>query len=189
MAGCLVIAKVGGSLYDLPDLRGRLQAWATDAAATVVLVPGGGPTADVVRRLDCTHKVGEELAHWLALRALTVNAHFLSNLLGAPVRTWPLGARDPLAVLDPHAFALADEGLPGSLPHTWAATSDAIAARVAEVAGGGLVLLKSRDLPTEMSWPAAAAAGLVDEVFAAVVARARLVPEWVNLRSPDGLRQ
>jgi aspartokinase-like uncharacterized kinase len=91
-----------------------------------------------------------------------------------------------LAVLDPYAFCQADEGRPGSLPHSWRATSDAIAARVAEMAGGRLVLLKSTHLPAGMPWSAAAAAGLVDETFDAVVNRADLRVEWVNLRSPDG---
>jgi hypothetical protein len=90
-----------------------------------------------------------------------------------------------MGVLDPHAFCLTDEGRPGSLPHTWAATSDAIAARVAEVAGADLVLLKSTDLPTAMSWSEAAAAGLVDQTFDTVVRRAGLRVTWINLRSFD----
>ena len=58
----------------------------------------------------------------------------------------------------------------------------AIAARVAEVAGGDLVMLKSTPLPAGLSWSDAAAAGLVDETFATVVRRANLGVAWVNLR-------
>src|SRR4051812_40903280 len=127
----LTVAKVGGSLYDLPDLRQRLGAWISGSGGRVLLVPGGGAAAGVVRHLDRAHALGEEAAHWLALRSLTVNAHFLGGLLGSRVVGTP-GDED-LAVLDAHAYCLADEARPGALPHSWQATSDAVAARVAEV--------------------------------------------------------
>jgi aspartokinase-like uncharacterized kinase len=87
-----------------------------------------------------------------------------------------------MAVLDPHAFSLSDEGRPGALEHAWTATSDAIAARVAEIAGADLVMFKSTDLSADLSWPGAAAAGLVDETFATVVSRAGIRVSWINLR-------
>jgi hypothetical protein len=61
-------------------------------------------------------------------------------------------------------------------------TSDSIAARVAEVVGADLVLLKSVDLPAGLSWEVAAAGGLVDATFGSIVARAGLQLRWVNLR-------
>jgi 5-(aminomethyl)-3-furanmethanol phosphate kinase len=181
----MVIAKVGGSLYDLPDLTARLRTWLAADGRPVLLVPGGGDGADVIRRLDRRHAIGEDAAHWLALRTLTVNAHFLSGLLRAPVRSDVQPAPSELAVLDPHAFCQADEGRPGALPHRWQVTSDSVAARAAEVAHADLVLLKSVDLPGDMTWRQAAAAGFVDEGFLPLVRRARVRVEWVNLRSPD----
>ena len=58
-----VVVKLGGSLYDATDLGPRLRAW-LDARPErrVVLVPGGGPMADVVRDLDTRHHLGEESA-------------------------------------------------------------------------------------------------------------------------------
>ena len=179
----LVIAKVGGSLYDLPDLAARLRAWVAKVERPILLAPGGGNGADEIRRLDRLHELGQEVAHWLALRVLTVNAHFLAGLVGAPVHS---DARAPVgvAVLDPYAFCRADEGTPGALPHIWDVTSDTVAGRAAERAHADLVLLKSVDLPGGMTWDEAADSGLVDEMFPAVVRRARLRVEWVNLRSP-----
>jgi 5-(aminomethyl)-3-furanmethanol phosphate kinase len=182
----LTVAKVGGSLYDLPDLRDRLQAWISGFAGRVLLVPGGGATADVVRHMDRVHRLGEEAGHWLALRTLTVNAHFLARLLGTRVVGSP--GDENVAVLDPHAYCLADEARAGALPHSWWATSDAVAARVAEVTPADLVLLKSANLPPGMSWSEAATAGLVDETFDSVVRRAGLRVTWVNLRSRHILR-
>ncbi len=183
----LVVAKVGGSLFDLPDLRDRLHVWRETVAGPVVLLPGGGEGADVIRHLDRVHRIGEEQAHWLAMRTLAVNAQFLSALVDAPVVPIAVNPSGPVAVLDPHAFCQTDKERAGPLPHSWQVTSDTIAARVAEVSGAELVLLKSADLPAGMTWEAAGAAGLVDETFAAVVGRAQLRVEWINLRLPDFL--
>src|SRR5438874_10088336 len=77
---CLV--KVGGSLYDLPDLADRLRLLLGYMRnRSYVLVPGGGATVDAIRALDSRHNLGEESSHWLALRALTLNGHFLCQLL------------------------------------------------------------------------------------------------------------
>ena len=82
MRRSLAVVKVGGSLYDLPDLGPRLQRWLNHVPANdVLIVPGGGPAADVIRDLDRIHHLGEENAHWLALEALRLNAHFIARLL------------------------------------------------------------------------------------------------------------
>jgi aspartokinase-like uncharacterized kinase len=188
----MIVVKVGGSLFDLPGLGPRLAAWlaALDDRAAL-LVPGGGPTADVIRRLDATHRLGEERSHWLALRAMTLNAHALAGLLPAArvvadldeaAAAWRAGA---VAVLDAHAFLLADEGRPGALPHSWDVTSDAVAARVAVVAGAArLALLKSTDVPEGIGWEEAARLGLVDRMVADVLRQAPGMSVWaVNFRA------
>jgi aspartokinase-like uncharacterized kinase len=186
----LAVVKVGGSLYDLPHLGVRLRAWLRDHLPDtgVLLIPGGGPTVDALRRLDPLHALGEETSHWLALRALTLNAHFLSALLPPARVLTELSAWDgnELAILDVHAFARADEAFPGHLPHSWAATSDAFAARVALVLQAKqLVLLKSTTIPPEVDWREAARCGWVDELFAEVLrdAPADLRVRAVNLPS------
>jgi aspartokinase-like uncharacterized kinase len=189
-----VVVKVGGSLFDLPDLGARLRGFLRELAApNVILVPGGGPTADVVRRLDVCHRLGEESAHLLALRALTVNAHFLTAVLSPPrpvmVSGWE-GAGDTwkasgTTVLDAYRFMEADEGRPGALPPTWEVTSDSVAARLAVIAGARhLFLLKSVTLPPGLDWLEAGRRGLVDGFFAHVLAAASdLVIRCVNLRA------
>jgi 5-(aminomethyl)-3-furanmethanol phosphate kinase len=182
----LLVAKVGGSLFDLRDLRDRLRRWTTtEGGRPILFIPGGGATADVIRQLDAAHGLTEETAHWLAVRALSMNAHFLSVLLDVPIVESILTRPVSTGVLDAHSFLLADEGQPGSLEHKWNVTSDAIAARVAQSAGGELALLKSTDLPRGCGWPEAAEAGLVDPSFPRVVAAGRLRVSWVNLRRPE----
>jgi aspartokinase-like uncharacterized kinase len=188
----MIVVKVGGSLFDLPGLGPRLAAWlaALDDRAAL-LVPGGGALADFIRDLDQTHSLGEERAHWLALQALTLSAHVLADLLPAAqvvaaldeaADVWRAGR---VAILDAHAFLRADEGRPGSLPHCWDVTSDAIAARVAVVAGARrLVLLKSTDVPEGISWDVAARRGLVDKMMAGALRQAPALQVWArNFRS------
>lgn len=175
-----IVAKVGGSLFDLPDLRQRLQAFVVSAIPNRVLfVPGGGAGADVIRSLDQTHCLGENASHWLALRVLSVNAHFLAQLLSIPV-VKNAGVIESSAVLDAFEFCWADDNRQGSLPHQWAVTSDSIAARVGASVGAEVVLLKSTELPEELTWEEAAKQGYVDESFPQIASSIGV--RWVNLR-------
>jgi len=176
----LVVVKVGGSLYSLPGLGERLRAFlATLAPDVPLVVPGGGPTTDAIRAYARDQGLDASAAHWLALRACDVNAHLLAGLLGLPVAAWP---HDRQAVLLPYSFAQGDEGSAGALPHSWDATSDSVAARAAEVAGGWLVMLKSTPMPPGLTWEEAARGGLVDPVLPVIVARAGLDARVVNMR-------
>jgi aspartokinase-like uncharacterized kinase len=192
MTAAAIVVKVGGSLLELPGLGPKLAAWlGTLGQREVLLVPGGGTAADMVRDLDQRHGLGEEASHWLALRSLTLTAHLVAAILSpsqpatvveriedAP----PLWQQGVVPVLDLHAFALQDELRPDHLPHGWNVTSDSLAARVAYVAGArALVLLKSATIPPEMSWEEAGRQGYVDPYFAQAVGRGVRV-RAVNLR-------
>jgi len=179
------IVKIGGSLYDLPDLKTRLLGWlAQQSTKRIVLVPGGGAAADVIRVLDKKHGLGDEAAHWLALRMVQVNGWFLKVLLPhAEIIASPDEAI-PLGILNAYAFARADEHRPGHLPHIWDATSDSLAVRVAVAARADeLVLLKSASWNND-DWPAAARAGVVDPCFPEAIRQAAgLAVRVVNLRA------
>jgi len=186
-----VVVKVSGSLYDLPDLGPRLRCW-LDGLGTeaVIVVPGGGPTADVIRALDRVHRLGEERAHWLALAAVSLNGRFLTEivpgtrLVSGPEEALSAWADGRVAVLDAFPFAVADERRPGRLPHLWSATSDSLAARVAVASGARrLVMLKSVCLPPSTDWQEAGRHGLVDSQFSGILAQLpRLEVVWLNLR-------
>jgi aspartokinase-like uncharacterized kinase len=171
----VIVVKVGGSLYDHPALGPGLRAYLDSLApAPVLLVPGGGPFADDVRHLDCVHALGEQRSHWLALRAMSLAAEFVKALA---LRSEVSASR--LSVLDALAFASDDD----SLPHSWAVTSDSIAARAAFVyRAERLILLKSIDVPPGTSWPEAAAPGWVDAHFPQVTADAAFPIEVINFR-------
>lgn len=174
-----IVVKVGGSLFHLPDLGERLSRWLKNwSDYEVLLVPGGGLAADVIREYDHCHHLGEEASHWLALRAMTLNAHFLAALLrdkrtaitgdvAAVPGFWRQGR---LPILDAHAFAVADENSPGALPHTWEVTSDSVAGRAAVLLGAEqLILLKSVSAVMPFDVSESARAGLVDSYLTVVL--------------------
>jgi 5-(aminomethyl)-3-furanmethanol phosphate kinase len=181
------VVKVGGSLFDLPDLGPRLCEWLErHAPPEVLLVPGGGPAAEAIRSLDRTHALGEEASHWLALRALAINAALLAALVpGSCVIDGPdlaglVWEQNRVPVLDAFAFCEADEENDDHLPHTWAVTSDSVAARAAVVLNAAeLVLLKSVP-PPPGDGAAWAASGYVDHWLSRV-----LVGTGVRLRAVD----
>lgn len=188
----VTLYKVGGSLLDLPTLSAKLRE-VVPADVSPLLVVGGGPTADLVRQWDQVHNIGEERAHWLALRSLQLNEALLAELLpyaevvrsrDEAVSQWSRGA---WPILSAHDFVSAEE--PASslkLPHTWEATSDSVAAWIARRwPVDRLVMLKSVDLPegatngrgfTEQAIP-----NFVDRHFFDL-ARDVPVVEWINLR-------
>ena len=148
-----IVVKVGGSLFDLPDLRARLRDFlATLEDANVLLVPGGGAMADAVRAFDRVHRLGEEASHWLAIQAMSLNGWFLQSLLPESRMVDGIGSlayasgsdASRWRVLDAFPFFLADDMRPDHLPHCWQVTSDSLAARAAVLAQAcELILLKS----------------------------------------------
>jgi 5-(aminomethyl)-3-furanmethanol phosphate kinase len=163
----VIVAKVGGSLYDDPRLGPALRRWVNEQPEPVLLVPGGGEFADAVRKLDAIHGLGEEAAHWIAVASLTPAAQFLRHLLP--------GAE----VLDSLVFSTRHD----LTPHTWAVTSDSLALAAAiHLKASKLVLLKSVDLPPGLSWAETAASGFVDAHFPTLAVGATLPIEAVNFR-------
>ena len=167
----MIVVKVGGSLFDHPLLVPALRTYLDSLApADMLVVPGGGRVVDVVRKLDAIHSLGEESAHWLAIRGMDIAGELLRLAL-------PCGSR--LNVLDCLAFARDHD----TLPHSWEVTSDSIAAHAAVVYGAErLVLLKSIDGDAGMSWEEVAACGWVDPHFPRIVAGATFPVEVVNFR-------
>lgn len=175
-AGAVRVVKVGGSLLDLPGLPQRLRCCLAEPPHTgpTVLLAGGGEFCDSVRRLDGRFGLGDEVSHGLCLQLLDVTASVLARLLPESVlfRDWtaleqhlsrPEGG---WCVLAPCAFLQhCEPHLPGRrLTRDWQSTSDSIAARLAEVLHGELLLLKSAD-PPPGGWRELAEAGYVDHHF------------------------
>ena len=139
------VIKVGGGLLDHIDHLDRVAAAISDVSQTsrVVVVPGGGPFADAVRRVDRRLALGDEEAHWMAILGMDQYAHLLAARIdsGAVVagreQIADAHRRQQVPVLAPSAWLKAVD----PLPHSWDVTSDSIAAWVAGELGAARLLL------------------------------------------------
>jgi aspartokinase-like uncharacterized kinase len=140
------ILKIGGSLGRGDGLR-RLCREITRLGErhSLLVVPGGGMFADLVRKSYREYKLGETAAHSMALLAMDQYGYLLSHLIeNSALATDPASAvrismPAHVPVLLPSASVLHDR----RLPHSWDVTSDTIAAWVAYETGcRKLVLLK-----------------------------------------------
>lgn len=154
------VVKLGGSLLDLVDWPARFVAWlSAQPAMPTALIVGGGELADAIRRYDRDFALGDEAAHWLCIRATSLNAEMAAAVLRRCATGVLLSRRlidieartaNGVVVFDPEPFLRDDEpNRPGEpLPHGWHVTSDSIAARVAECLDAAeLVLLKCATPP------------------------------------------
>ncbi len=164
----MIVVKLGGSLYDHPQLRDGLNAWLDELPAPVHIIPGGGSMADEVRRFDAIQRIGDEHAHWAAIAVLDVNALMLRAIID----------RTDVEVIEPLSFCR----LHDNLPYSWDITSDSIAMNYAKVMNARkLILLKSTTVPA-LPWQELSSQGYVDSYFPALTEQKNLAIECVNFR-------
>jgi aspartokinase-like uncharacterized kinase len=165
----VIVVKVGGSLFGDARFGPALKRWIADQTAPVLLIPGGGAFADVVRDADRIHSLGEEASHWLALRSLSVSGALLKELI-RPLDTPILDCFDYFRDRD-------------SLPHSWDVTTDTLALKVAlDLGATELILLKSTENPAPGDWKRASELGFVDPYFPSLVAETPFPIRSVNFR-------
>lgn len=184
----LTIIKLGGSLFDFPDLSKRLlQFLDRHQFENPLIIPGGGKFADEVRKLDQRNNLGNALSHELGIRTLAISSRFVSGLsekfyLATPNDLLAINktlGKYPIA--DVSEFVL--ECCP--LPNSWDVTSDSIAAWLASLhPDSNLVLLKSLPLPVGLSLTQAAGLNLVDAEFPRVATTLKRV-SWCHFRSNE----
>lgn len=194
----LRVVKLGGSLFDLPDLGRRVENWlAQQDPQPTVLIAGGGMFVDAVRRFDEVQKLPVYVSHLLALGGMKLASQALSALLpdleyvsevdrlGFTFASISTGNTSSdyagiWCVVD-YWLSEIEPTLAGDVPVDWTLTSDSIVAILSERwQADSIVLLKSCEQPgaTPQNWRAA---GAVDPQFAELVAELNV--SWVNLRA------
>ena len=173
------VVKLGGSLLADPQQWRAALSTLTAAAQSyrLVIVPGGGPFADVVRSIDERFGLSDDAAHWMAIAGMEQHAEMIAAM-GAPF----LRVEDAAGVTAAHAansvpvLALVPWlRATDPLPHSWDVTSDSIAAWVSgQLNAVHLVVIKSagatgptlldrtfaQTLPRDLSWAVCDAFGL-----------------------------
>ena len=127
-----LVVKLGGSLHrHIPEIIPLL----CKSERPLLVVPGGGLFADVVRQVT----VDDDSAHWMAIAAMEQYAWFIAShgmvatdFLAVPRKTMIFLPYISMRQRDP-------------LPHSWDITLDTIAAWVAAELGVELLVLKSVD--------------------------------------------
>ena len=202
-----IVVKVGGSLFQLPDLADRiLNVLAGAEIRNALIVTGGGEAADLVRDWEKRFDLTDETCHNLAVQAMSLNARLLASLhdsfaLISHVSEIPSGqsnANTGLQVLDAAAIVQQLEKSAAVLPRSWDVTSDSISAWIAECLGiRSLLLLKSVSRPDRSAdevvsagsdaerrnkrLQAAVQTGLVDQAFPQAAEKIDRIL-WCNLR-------
>lgn len=162
----LLVAKIGGSLHDSPNL-GRwidaLRRW----PHRLTVVAGGGPFADAVRAAQPELGYSDEAAHAMAVLAMEQYALALSSLHGLALAATPgeidaAHSRGAIAIWRAATMvSTADDIAPG-----WDTTSDSLAAWLARKTGAdALLMIKSVDVGADSALLGLVSAGVVDPAF------------------------
>ncbi len=101
-----------------------------DEDYSFLVIPGGGPMADLVREIFSRGDLSQEAAHWMAILAMEQYAYFLADGTGiglTSVIRRPQGNPNVEILLPYQALQKDDFGL----GHNWEYTSDSVAMLVA----------------------------------------------------------
>ena len=127
-----LVVKVGGSLF--PE-AGEITTMLGESRRPLLLVPGGGPFARMIRSMQ----IPDDPAHWMAVLAMDQFGWYLAA--GCLPITHELTLPRKVEILLPYRVMRERD----PLPHSWDVTSDTIAAWVASELGLDLLILKPGD--------------------------------------------
>jgi aspartokinase-like uncharacterized kinase len=134
MTFCVI--KIGGSLIEVSREIVRGLVSLSQEGGSFLVVPGGGPMADLVRDLFDRYHFSEETAHWMAVLAMEEYARFLADGTGADLTDEISRPDSGVRILLPYRPLMRDDR---GLEHSWDYTSDSVAALVAARLSADLV--------------------------------------------------
>ncbi|MBW6470868.1 MAG: amino acid kinase [Methanosarcinaceae archaeon] len=139
-----VVVKLGGSLINsAPDIVNKLLEYSETSKDrdTILIVPGGGIFADLIRTAGKQYNIGEVASHWMAILAMEQYGYYLIDKTGAK----GVGSIDDLqpgiSILLPYRLLKKTD----ELEHSWDVTSDTIAAWMASMINARLVKVTDVD--------------------------------------------
>ncbi|MBW9222289.1 hypothetical protein KKP97_04490 [Methanothermococcus sp. SCGC AD-155-C09] len=131
---CINIVKIGGSLtYFSEPLLNELKSF-SNPKNKIIIIPGGGKFANVVRELDNNVKMKDRTSHKLALLSMDMMGIYFSELSDIETVNTLYDAKEILqkkdiVILLPSKIVLSTD----ELPNSWEVTSDSVAAYIAKL--------------------------------------------------------
>ncbi len=130
------VLKVGGSLAEYPKKLMRLcqELSVLAEAHRILIVPGGGKFADIVRKIDKIYRLSNNAAHKMAILAMDQYGFFLSDITPNSYVSCSLDEASnvtnrKLPILLPSKHMLHED----TLEYSWDVTSDTITAYIADL--------------------------------------------------------
>jgi dihydroneopterin aldolase len=166
MSDAPIVVKLGGSLAGSPLLRPWLRAIEAEAAS-VVIVPGGGPFADAVRAAQPVMGFDNRAAHVMALMAMAQYAVALASLGTTMVAATNVAAieqalvRERVPVWSPWPML----GDAPDVAESWDVTSDSLALWLAMRLQARRVVIVKHRAPIGASARQLVVDGIVDAAF------------------------
>ena len=130
------VFKIGGKILENSnDIKSTIsqltQLYEKKILQKIIVIPGGGSFANFVRSLDDVLRIGDDLAHWIAIYSMNYNGIILNRKYPALESIEKLkifqDAKQMFCIFLPYSFLHEDD----TLPHNWDVTSDSIALHVA----------------------------------------------------------
>ncbi len=163
------VVKIGGSLASAEALPRWLDTLSCYGGGEVIIVPGGGPFAELVHISQRYWRIDDSTVHFMALLGMEQYGLMMAGL--RPDLVPSESETDLFRVLKragvPIWLPTFMVGNDPSIAHSWEVTSDSLAAWLARRVGARrLLLVKSTDLgASEVSAEALSQRGVVDAAF------------------------
>ncbi|WP_457613931.1 [5-(aminomethyl)furan-3-yl]methyl phosphate kinase [Methanocaldococcus sp.] len=122
------LIKIGGSLtYDAEPLLKTLKSYAKEKNKKIVIIPGGGEFANVVRNIDKALNISNSLSHKLAIKCMDLIGEVYAEIgdIKAYDTLFDLKReieKEKIAILLPSKILLSTD----IAEHSWAITSDSL---------------------------------------------------------------
>jgi len=181
----VIIVKVGGSLYNTPELHHWLVALADySSQQAIVLVPGGGPFADQVRTAQKLHHFDDGTAHHMAILAMKQFGLLISALMPScqTVHTHDIPDK-PFSVWLPDDELLSEP----SLLKNWDISSDSIALLLATKLKAEQLLIIKRTSSHTRSIAELTFNSIIDKGFAQLFESSPIDTKIINYQAYDKL--
>lgn len=189
------VIKLGGSLMGSPALKSWLDALILFGGGKIVIVPGGGVFADVVRDAQVTTGIDDATSHQMAVLAMDQYALLMTGLnadlvmVSSELEISEHYSQDRTLVWKPSTMILADK----DLPMNWNLTSDSLAAWLAtKLNAKQLLIVKSIPInyAEKMEVKDWILSGVVDNYFGEYIANKSFKTwlvgqdEFIKIKSP-----